>query len=724
MGFFSSLSFLTPLYFAAGLAVGLPVLLHLIRRTPKGRQDFSSVMFLTPSPPRITRRSRIENWLLLLLRGLAVLLIVAAFTRPLWRELQAGLDDSQAREAVIVLDVSASLQREGLWEEALAAARSILATLTPTDGLTLLSFDDRVHVLLDRREWSELDPAQRQAVATDRLNALQPGWGPSYLDRALIAAADRLEQAEAGSGDPRTRTIVVISDLQAGSRWEGLQEYQWPRGVTVELVGVGADASPNNAGVQLVGPPQMADPPFVRVRVTNAANSQQEQFHLGWRGEFDDPQTTGPTAGTMPVYVPPGQSRVVRLPHAEGEFASVRVALAGDDHAFDNQAAVSWPERQQTPIVYLGPDAATERDGLRYFLEPLFADTEARDVSILDAWPEAAVGVASGASTEATQQQTSPALVIANGPIESATLAPLRGWIEAGGVALYVCTAGDTGASLFALAEQAVQPVVEAEVGDYVMLREVDFGHPLFRALDDPRFSDLSKVHIWKHRRVDAAGLGGARVLARFDDGDPALLESTIGRGRLLVLTAGWNRSDSELATWSKFIPIMNALHELARPTDGAVSQIVVGESASLGTLSERTPPPRAVSLPDGTEQPWGEFAANPVVRMPGLYRVLAEEPGSEPLATFAVSLPADESQTAPLGIDVLDAVGLRRSGEGETPAEDGPREEQLARGELESRQKLWRWLLGAALVALLAETVLAGRRSTASESLPLAEAG
>jgi len=47
---------LAPLYIAGLLAVSLPILFHLIRRAPQGRQVFSSLMFLAASPPRLTRR--------------------------------------------------------------------------------------------------------------------------------------------------------------------------------------------------------------------------------------------------------------------------------------------------------------------------------------------------------------------------------------------------------------------------------------------------------------------------------------------------------------------------------------------------------------------------------------------------------------------------------------------------------------------------------------------
>ena len=79
------MSFLAPFYLAGIFAISLPILFHLIRRTPKGRTTFSSLMFLKPSPPRLTRRSRLEHILLLCLRALILILLALAFARPFFR---------------------------------------------------------------------------------------------------------------------------------------------------------------------------------------------------------------------------------------------------------------------------------------------------------------------------------------------------------------------------------------------------------------------------------------------------------------------------------------------------------------------------------------------------------------------------------------------------------------------------------------------------------------
>ena len=62
------MSFLAPLFLAGAAAIVLPILFHLIRKTTHEKTIFSSLMFLLPTPPKVTRRSRLDQILLLLLR--------------------------------------------------------------------------------------------------------------------------------------------------------------------------------------------------------------------------------------------------------------------------------------------------------------------------------------------------------------------------------------------------------------------------------------------------------------------------------------------------------------------------------------------------------------------------------------------------------------------------------------------------------------------------------
>jgi hypothetical protein len=104
--------------------------------------------------------------------------------------------------------------------------------------------------------------------------------------------------------------------------------------------------------------------------------------------------------------------------------------------------------------------------------------------------------------------------------------------------------------------------VHEAQVRNYAMLAEIDFRHPLFAPFADPRFSDFTKIHFWKYRKLDARDLPNARTLAKFESGDPALLEVPVGKGKVFVLTSGWQPEDSQLALSTKFVLLYAFLEE------------------------------------------------------------------------------------------------------------------------------------------------------------------
>src|SRR5213594_1154427 len=128
------MSFLAPLFLLGALAAALPVVFHLIRRTTRERTPFSSLMFLLPSPPRLTRRSRLEHILLLLLRCAALGLLALGFARPFIKKaVEVEPSSAEPRRIVVLVDTSASMRRAGLWEGACARAESILRQTSPVD---------------------------------------------------------------------------------------------------------------------------------------------------------------------------------------------------------------------------------------------------------------------------------------------------------------------------------------------------------------------------------------------------------------------------------------------------------------------------------------------------------------------------------------------------------------------------------------------------------------
>src|SRR6185369_4938634 len=104
----------------------------------------------------------------------------------------------------------------------------------------------------------------------------------------------------------------------------------------------------------------------------------------------------------------------------------------------------------------------------------------------------------------------------------------------------------ETAANLGAFVELADFAAPERKATSYAMLGEIEFTHPLFTPFADSRYSDFTKIHFWKYRQMNAEAIPSAHVLARFDSGDPAILEVPRGAGRVFILASGWNPADSQ----------------------------------------------------------------------------------------------------------------------------------------------------------------------------------
>lgn len=695
-----ALSFLTPLYALGLLAIAAPILFHLIQRKPRGEVPFSSLMFLTPTPPRLTRRSRLDNLLLLLLRAAALALLAFAFARPFLRQ-AASLDfgDVPQRRVALVIDTSASMRRGDLWAKAKRQAEQAIADCRPADQLALFAFDGSTRPLLSFHESATLDPKRRQAVARALVARLEPSWGGTHLGQALIDAVAAIEDvADASEKAGRMpRRIVLVSDLQQGSRIDLLGGFEWPSDVELDLRTVsdkGANASLHALADVVETEPTQGEPGR-RVGVSNEPGSTREKFQLV---RVD---ATGAESGkAIDVYVPPGESRVVRLPQPQGTVAPGTLRLKGDAHAFDNILYSADERREEATVLFVGNDVADDFGGLLYYLERVFYDTPRRIVTIRTAAPAKAL--------ELESARTMP-LVILTTETHAENARRLQAYLRSGGTLLEVITTAGPAETLGRLLGVAPWEIEEGAVEGDLMLGEIAFDHPLFSALAPAQYNDFTKIHFWKYRRISTDHFKKARVLARFENGDPAIVEQRVGKGRLVVLASGWNPADSQLARSSKFVPLMSALLEVgeARPPARSIHLVhdrvplptSVTEGATKG-LVVRTPGGGTVATAVGSTA----FAATD---QPGVYTI---ETAAGP-REFAVNLDPMESKTTPLHVETLEQFGCRLA-DRDAATVDREHLRQLQNAELEGRQKLWRWLIVAAIGILIVETWLAGRQT------------
>lgn len=704
------MSFLTPLYIAGALAVTLPVLFHLIQRSPRHEVPFSSLMFLSPSPPRITRRSRLEHLLLLTLRGLALILLALAFARPFLRQQVPadGLDDRAGRLVSILVDTSASMQRGDLWQQAVAAIDQTVEECRPQDRMQLFAFSDKLIQVAGQAELAQVDPARRRAFVAERVKDLRPTWAGTHLGQALVdVLALQSETAlEPGTQADIPRRIVLVSDMQSGSRLSVLGDVPWPVNVELELKPVTAPTG--NAGVSRLAdltPSEIRDgesrdAAVLRIRVANSSDSSRDQFELRWE---DDSGNS--TEIAEEVYVPSGESRVVRLPYSHEALKRRRLVLSGDGYDFDNTLYCVAKERPALNVVYLGADNGSDVEGLRYYLEQALLANEERDISIVDFEADEAFAL------EAVPTQ--PLVVVTTAPTEN-ELRRLKVYVSAGGTVLYVIATAEAGAGLQTLLDLEEITCEDAQVRGYSLLSHIRFDHPLFASMAGAKFNDFTHIRFWNYRRLNEEAFANSAILAEFETGDPAIIETRVGKGRVVVMAAGWHPRDSQLARSWKFPLMVSSLISSGAADAEFRRDYLVNEPVPLPDRSQLSGPVTVIP-PEGAEETLKETAD--VYRgttQPGIYTLS----GAEGPLPFAVNVDPVEHDTSPLPAEAFEQLGCRLPGTADS-AQRAVRQRHLQDREQESRQKFWQWLLTAMLVVLIVETWLAGRLSRTVAPMP-----
>lgn len=708
------------------MAIALPFLFHLIRRRPKERVLLSTLMFLEPTPPRLTRQSRIDQWLLLLLRALAIGLLAVAFTRPYWNVPAEKDADKIGTQRMLLIDTSASMRRDGLWKSALQRAEQIVRQSGPTDAISVYQFDHSLRPLVGIESALQTAASQRQTQAIAALQGVEPTWMHTDLGLALLTAADLLQTDRDSSSETNATTseIVVVTDFQNGSQLERLADYPWPASCKVRIERVEANGKGNaraivmdadEAGsasnessksrVQRMATKEedKSEIEKIRVRVVNSLAAASDAFRLTW---LDDQLMPIESTRTN-CQVPAGSALTVKMPTPpKGTFC---LQLDGDNSNFDNRYFTIRSEPLQSNLLCLETATNAPDATLGYFLQQLPMSDSSRTVTYQSRVP--------GASAAWPSVESTP-LIVASHELASSDLEFLTGYVEQGGNLFWAMDAPPSAntsntaskpidyANAFSkLTEIADAKITEAKVRQYAMLESVDFKHPLFADLADSKFNDFSKIRFWKHRRLESKELGDWSILAKFDDGSPALISKARGAGRIWILMAGWQPNESQLALSTKFVPLMMGMYRMATPLVGNALTYRVG-------MTSEVPNDQRLFGPDGIEIQVealdGKSSRMILYVEPGIYRRVSAT-GAESL--FAVNIMETESNTAFSGLERLEKLGVLMN-ENKPAKSDETTRRQLRAVELESQQGWWRWVLVGVIGVIGLESLLCIRKA------------
>ena len=691
-----SLTFLVPLFLAGIAGIVVPIVVHLTRRQRRNVVHFPSLMFLEKIPYQEQRRRRIQHWFLLSMRGLALMLVAAAFARPFLDQSAVGaLGSSGPREVVVLVDQSYSMAIDDQLDRAREEAEQVFDGLGPLDRASLVAFARGANVIAR----STSDRTRLRGA----LDTLEVSSGATRYGPAMKVAQTILEESNLALGE-----VYLLSDFQRNG-WTGDEGIRLPPGSTVTPVALGSDEAIDNLMVTDVSLPRQTVDNRERItptaRIVRRGGTEARDFIVALDLDGQEIQTREvrlePNAATAVSFQPFTLSQ----PHTAGTVRLPEDALSADNsHHFVLSPGTSLPI-----LVVEGARAA---DDVSLYLQGALRIS---DDGRFD------VRMRRSATVRPVDLEGRAAVFLNDVQLDGGSAERIRAFVEGGGGVL-VALGQDGGwpASAADLLPGTVGEMEERMQGRGGRLGYLDYEHPVFEVFAGPRSGDFTGARFYAARRL--APTDSASVLARFDDGSVALAELRVGRGKVLVWTTSLDAFWNDLALQPVYLPFVHRLAEYLGGRAEALPWFEAGQVVNLadpealetaGLVSSE-----AAGLMEGLDQvalsPTGGNTSLPAGDGPrylpleehGFYTV--RPPGSNPDRPFIMAVNVDLEES---NLNRIDPDELVLQIEAPTVVPDGsPRLTQaveLQREDQERRQSLWRWLLVAALGLFMVETVV-----------------
>lgn len=570
----------------------VPVLIHWLFRRRYREVTWAAMQFLHAAVRKQSRRTRLEQLLLLAARVLILALIVLAFARPRWADAGKLVNQTPPTLRVIVLDASLSMGRKAedankgatLFEAAKAIARDLVKKSSVGDRFALARIAGSEPRVLIRQ------PTLVSSAVLEEIDRL-----PLTFDRGDVAATLRqfLEVIAAKLPNERCE-VVVISDFQADN-WSveqaaSLLEMEKQAGSLLYglvLIDVGS-ALPDNATVVglTTDPPILAAEQRMSVTVTlrNAGTSPITARRVELR---IDEQLVDSRRVDLPI----GQDAAVEFALTappSGEH-SLSVRLEEDSLAADNERWLSLSVRSELSVLLVnGRPSGRPRDAATFFVEQALSPTTG-DRSASPRW----LRVTTVPEVELPNLELSQHDVVFLcdvGGLTDGDVERLRRFAQSGGGVILSLGLSVSIETLNAVAFgprglmslRLTQPVTSTNsdgTPSFFGFDPGDFTHPLLREFRGNPGAGLETALIRQYVRTEIEDRTRSDVALRFSSGDPAILAQPLGRGRCVLVTTSLDESWGEWAIWAAgFVPLMHELTQYAATGRSQPREALVGE--------------------------------------------------------------------------------------------------------------------------------------------------
>jgi len=603
-------SFVNPILLWGLLAAALPIIIHLINRWRHKTIKWGAMSFLLKATREARGRKKLQHYIILAMRALAIAALVTAVARPRTSN-WLGVSSSGVDNVLLILDRSSSMETRS--EE---SAMSLRAQALEKIKKTMPELANTRLALLDSASGKVQEIASPDVL--DKLSATSASDSQADLPGLLGMAADWLSNGVQGKTE-----IWIASDLQK-SNWHA-EDGRWSS-VRERLKGL----QPSPA-LRILG---MSQRPLNNnsIRV-NSAQREGDELVL-------DVEIRRSNANAAAEVIP----FTISL-NGASEVQSIN--MNKQSISFQRRLKLDKNSGKGIGYVALDPDS-NPRDDKSYFVYGANTKRLISVVSSSDASRDTLVGLAGlpQISTEACQQ-LSPAesdkinwqeasLVIWQGDLpEGVTAQRAELFLNNGGSMLFLPPAEE--AKQVSFLGMNWGETLNAAKDEYFVIEKWDHKEGVLRDGSDGRQLPVNRLKAIKQVRIEGESL----AVAEWADYGPAIAARSFASGQALFLGSRADYTWSNLADADVLLPLVVRLAKQGQQRFSSANMYMVGDPGSMA-LANQT---KERMEGNGKE----EHAASNIDYLAGVYRVAERE--------FAVNRPLGEDDIVQLEAKQLEGL-------------------------------------------------------------------
>jgi hypothetical protein len=597
-----------PLLYALA-AAAVPVMIHLFNRRKFKEVTWAAMQFLLAAVRKNRRRIRIEQWLLLAIRTLVVILVVTAMAKPFLETFGAVITGRRTHR-VLVLDNSLSMgyttAELSRFDQAKTLAAQLVSDSRSGDAVSVILMGNPPKVVVG-------EPSYNLGEVRKEIEELSLSHGSTDL-AATFKKVDEVLQASSIA----QKEVVFLSDLQATSwrpRAEAADTLKQllarveDRKVRWVVIDLGKSGGENRAVTDL----KLATPlvtvgmtAIIRTVLRNFGNARSE----GARARLTVDGRLGPEE-SYDLQVGEDVPAVFPFQFATPGDHLVEVAIDDDPLALDNRRFLVVPVREALNVLLV--------DG-HFKSEPYQAETDylAQALAPTEESPgqPRPIRVEVVAESQLSHRELSAfdVVVLCNVAQFSQTeVTALDDFLKQGGGV--VVFGGDQvvpenyNRLLYADGQGLLPAAIGASVGDAAkkeggfFFNPLGYRHPIiseYLGQSDPVTAGITQAITLQYHKLVLAKDTKAQIAMAFDRGDPAVVEMPRHRGTVILVATS---ADLGWTTWpvhKSYLPVMQQIVMRASAGRLAERNIRVGQPFDQSFPAAGAGSPVKVALPEG----------------------------------------------------------------------------------------------------------------------------